>query len=870
MFLIIFCIIIIILLAIELNNRTNELIKLKQENEILHENIYNMATKLNNKDPKVEKEKITVEEQQKEKIELPRKKELSQEPRTEKNHNNLILITGSIFIVLAAFLFLTSTWNVIPNVAKVIILFLLIFVFLGTSYFAKEKLKIEKTAKAFFYIAMIYIPIVFYSIAYLGLLGEYFSKTNIGFFPYLSVSSLITSAIYAMESKKEKKLLYANYLFQVIAIIFFGIFLNQGYELIYLLLTFYNLAILIKNIYCKTSSYSYHIELILTIILSIFLIINTMANVLLMQMLNEFSISLYLVLSLLILLGITFYRGKKESYIHALSSLLWIVATASVTTKLNLSLTIQEIIMLLTLIGVYLRSEFLQKNSQTLDWIILIISFVALFLVTVVTSQWLATIIVLTAIIINIYRYLKIKWDIHIALVIWLIALLYILFVNILELNYLTFIFLLTITEVVKQIIFNYIKQDSIKKTIEINSNIIVLPNLLYFTIKEVWINNSNMFLIPLIMIITSYINYKNSNQKYQLTITYLATAVFLATIHNILKLPISINLVFSIVVIISLIYKLWKKEKWKEETIFLGIYILSLISTFTLSKDIEYLFIILMILLALFHNQKYHQCKNINYLSYFFLTIILYGERINIGNIIVNPLISLIAIILWMVRGYLSKERETTDWLAVMYIIFDYIIYPINKYYTIIILILWCLANFDKKKKHYNIVKTIFYVNNLFLYNSIITDLQLTKITVVNMLGYYITLFLFTKTIIRAKDSQLANALEWGGSILLSMIAIINYRSEWDGILFVSLLIGMIIISYKKKIESAFLVSIIFIIINGFLLTREFWFSLPWWIYLLVIGFILILFATNNELQTNLKKKKILKQWHKYFKDEV
>ena len=62
------CIIIIIILAIELNNRTNELIKLKQENETLHENIYNMATKLNNKDLKEEKEKIIVEEQQKEKI----------------------------------------------------------------------------------------------------------------------------------------------------------------------------------------------------------------------------------------------------------------------------------------------------------------------------------------------------------------------------------------------------------------------------------------------------------------------------------------------------------------------------------------------------------------------------------------------------------------------------------------------------------------------------------------------------------------------------------------------------------------------------------------------------------------------------------
>ena len=84
------------------------------------------------------------------------------------------------------------------------------------------------------------------------------------------------------------------------------------------------------------------------------------------------------------------------------------------------------------------------------------------------------------------------------------------------------------------------------------------------------------------------------------------------------------------------------------------------------------------------------------------------------------------------------------------------------------------------------------------------------------------------------------------------------------------TLLILIMIIGYKKKIASAFFTCLIFIIINVFLLTREFWFSLPWWLYLLVIGFVLIIFATNNELQKDMKEKKIVKLWKKYFNNDV
>ena len=49
MILIIPLIILLIVFAVRINTLSNELIKLKEENDMLHHNIYNMATKLNEK-----------------------------------------------------------------------------------------------------------------------------------------------------------------------------------------------------------------------------------------------------------------------------------------------------------------------------------------------------------------------------------------------------------------------------------------------------------------------------------------------------------------------------------------------------------------------------------------------------------------------------------------------------------------------------------------------------------------------------------------------------------------------------------------------------------------------------------------------------
>ena len=86
---------------------------------------------------------------------------------------------------------------------------------------------------------------------------------------------------------------------------------------------------------------------------------------------------------------------------------------------------------------------------------------------------------------------------------------------------------------------------------------------------------------------------------------------------------------------------------------------------------------------------------------------------------------------------------------------------------------------------------------------------------------------------------------------------------------IFVFMTICIMAFSYIKKFGPVFFTSLIAIILNIFLLTREFWFSVPWWIYMLTIGSALIMFAIKNELNEN-KDKEMLKKKMKTFKDYI
>ncbi len=135
-------------------------------------------------------------------------------------------------------------------------------------------------------------------------------------------------------------------------------------------------------------------------------------------------------------------------------------------------------------------------------------------------------------------------------------------------------------------------------------------------------------------------------------------------------------------------------------------------------------------------------------------------------------------------------------------------------------------------------------------------------------MIGVTVVAMLFTKTIINKYTKNIDN-LEYVLFSLIYLTALVSYTSEKDGMIYVLALVAILIYSYTKKYGAIFVVTTLGIIVNALALTREFWFSIPWWIYLLLIGTILIGFAIKNESNEN-KGKITVGKVVKKIKDNV
>ena len=220
-----------------------EIKKLKEENELLKRKTYSdnsenidklrddYIVQNNNKVDNIkeanshEKTKLNINQKNELEKEQNQLKKAEEKAKKEKERKNTtILATGAIFIILAAIVLLTSTWHVMPNIIKTGILILIAAVFFALSSFAKEK-KLKKAAKAFYYIAMAYIPIFCISISAFGFLGEYLSISGEGKYIYFTIAGIANSFFYYLEYKRKNmpELFYGSILIQVLTVVMFGV-----------------------------------------------------------------------------------------------------------------------------------------------------------------------------------------------------------------------------------------------------------------------------------------------------------------------------------------------------------------------------------------------------------------------------------------------------------------------------------------------------------------------------------------------------------------------------------------------------------------------------------------------------------------------
>ena len=873
----------------------------KKENEELKRKIRSLSgqdVELKEKPAQIENTALNqnkiekVENVKQEKIEKQIIEEKKKTPKnTEGIKNKFILMTGAILIVLAAIVFLTSTWETIPNVIKTTVILLLAGVFLGASKIAKDVFKLEETANTFLYIALAYIPISLFSISIFGLLGDYLSIYGAGKNLYFFICSGILSVIYYMvgEKKKQVVLFNASLVMQILSVIFITQYIKKDLIVTMIGISIYNIALMyLKNNNLKDK-------------LNIINIYNIFYTYLTLTVGTIYAFAdatiMVIILNLLVVFSLFIDCKVQENVLNKIALLYQILICILSILNFNnniLNISIRHLVFSIFVIGLYcigLLSE--KKEWKEISTYVYTIAMWIVYLFSIFygnNTLILKNYIILAIInIMNVINFMELKERQNIFIHVIPISL-YLLEANIistfkLELIWLVYmsipILIISVLNLFKEKKFNTILQiyANVIIGISIFLNFMVLQSTLLFSSEYLTkyneiIDNVILYIAIIIAYVIGYI--KNKNIEIYKIIVYVFLNILIYSILHRFRLE---KFTICTLVISTLSIELIEWKFKKLNTIFSNIYLLvSYILGFiflNLGEKITILSFSSILVLGYFFNRfidrnKWNdKAKIIPFLAV--IPSIYFSDWAAIEKINLMIPASFILLIITSIMSIKEKKINIYTLLSGIYVL-CMLSFDLSVYVVIITALAVAGIHYTMMEKGKAIFEIAIYILSLILYNNIYEDLSeiyigISTVTALKYLGYIVFVGLITRNILKKSNINIYKVVEYIAFAILYLFAISDYTSQLDGMAFVSLLLIITIISYINKYGPIFFTTTIAIIMNVFLLTREFWFSVPWWIYMLTIGSILIIFAIKNEINEN-KQKEIFKNKVKKLKE--
>lgn len=789
------------------------------------------------------------------------KKEVNK-PTEKEIKNSLVLTVGAVLVVISAIAFLSSTWSVTSNFIKTFILFLMLIVFWGFSYIADVKLKLKQTAKTFYYISLAYIPIVLLSISMFSLFGNYLSLNGEGKYIYLTISSIAVSIIYYfnLDKRKGKILFTFNIIFEVLSVIFFTLIFTSKFSFILLGLILYSLLISIlylnKKIYYSEKAHK---------VLSSVLCLSLSGIILFENFINNIINNIF----------------EADVILFAIMLINIYLVLVKILNKDNIYKFIYPIVIVLTFNNL---SKLFDENMMFAQSLILA-SFVFAYLYNLAKEHQ-----------INLITYLEVLCCFSIFYFNWLFTSI---FVDNLLPNYILFIVLLLLSLV--HYVFNNKYRTLSSVMIAISTILASISLCVYFEFNSIVLGLIAFILILISMFKNVNINLRNGFKWVGIISLFIITLLFgydvsiysliLCSIYSVIvlgygiinkddfykifsyvyinevllyvfdfaQIDYSLFIIPATTVILTIVERLISNIRSKSSDVYLIIsYILS---TLLLLDTIgNYNNIAMLILSLSFVYYVIYYKKNINYLCVPFIGMIphiYFSYNLIINNFNFMYIISILVLIGIMALMYYKKKNL----YITMFFIYSYFHLSCLeeiKYISIFILIVGSfICYLIKSNKVKDTYKALIYILCLVFYNTVLTDLGFGNMISLSAISYIGVLILITRTIFK-KYGNGYKVWEYVISILINLIVIGSLTSEYDGIIYFIFLAILIIISYIYKLGPIFLISLISIVLNSIILTQTIFGNIPWWIYILVIGGILIGFAIHNEAKDKNEKETI------------
>ncbi|MFE1244245.1 hypothetical protein ACFW35_08960 [Fictibacillus sp. NPDC058756] len=182
-------------------------------------------------------------------------------------------------------------------------------------------------------------------------------------------------------------------------------------------------------------------------------------------------------------------------------------------------------------------------------------------------------------------------------------------------------------------------------------------------------------------------------------------------------------------------------------------------------------------------------------------------------------------------------------------------------------------LGEFETGKR---ILQTISSLFVMFAYYSFINQFEVPAIvnTELNVLPWILLSYVITRKTWSISD-KMATSVQYSLLGIIAALLIIDAMQSYqvmDAIILGTLSFVSIIYGFLSRQKSYFFTGMIVLLLNVLIQTRPYWGSMPWWVYLLLTGILLIGFASFNEfkkqkgIESPPLKEVLLKKWNQWF----
>lgn len=699
---------------------------------------------------------------------------------SRKQSINVLLVLGILAISFAGLIFATTTWLLLPNFLKPILLLLITYGLFGISNLTMQKYKITQTSYAFWLLGTLMLPLSILSIGYFKLFGNYLSLFGGGVYLFDFIGGMICLPLLIYSYKKYKNHLYRNLIVVdgYLSYLFITLYLGVNLSLFFALLNTIIIYGMFK--YKNISKQFYNLLNIYSGIINVFLLI--------ILIFTKINVENYLVFLLIGLSAIIYvFMHNLSEYIIEIMAVIYIYIYKVFfmhTSQINI------IVLPLVCLLIYISSRFIFKTDRQK-----IISKISNLSFIIISELICVQYVILT----RIFNDKLGMGSLYICGSLLIFGLIYFAFAYIEKIRLLNCLAILNI--ILASGLFYLWLQDNVKNMFSANYYILIIGTILYlFSIISRFIKENSITKIFEYSAIENYI-----------------TSIVLLNISLIPNMDgdfAKYDIFLLVLQLIFVSFIILKDNRLKDNL-----------------KDINYIMVIITYIigsLAIMNNINFYNKDNT-------IQLIFYYSIILIFILLSFKEKSYIFVSILLVIGVSYVDKFITPYFALLFII--YLLYIRHK----------------ENALNKNILQSLIVGNLLIIYYKIIELTKYSDIFLPELKFVPLVLIVFIITIkIWKKDTY---KVQWIALIISSYVLYIStIENLQKTIVFMTLSTIGLIVGFNWKYKSLFVIDTINIVLIILFHTAFFWMSIPWWIYLFVIGVFLITYASVSEFRDNSK----------------